>query len=159
MGNDAQTLDDRLTHIKLTSRTMTRPLETFRGTVYPWHLDHMGHMNVQHYTARFDEATWHFFASIGITAAYLKSAGRGMAAVEQKTLYKRELVAGDLIYVHSELLELTAKSVRFRHHMFNAASDVEAASTELVAVHIDTALRKAAPFPASIFPAAAKAAP
>ena len=30
---------------------------THMGTVYPWQADHMNHMNVQFYTAKFDEAT------------------------------------------------------------------------------------------------------
>lgn len=37
-----------------------REVLTFKGTVYPWHCDHMGHMNVMWYTGRFDEATWAF---------------------------------------------------------------------------------------------------
>ena len=134
---------------------MAKTLETFRGMVYPWQLDHMGHMNVQFYTARFDEASWHFFASIGITQRYLREAGRGMAALEQNTLYKRELLAGSLIYIESELIEMRAKTVRFRHRMIEAESGAEAASTELVAVHMDSAQRKSAPFPPSIYPSAA----
>jgi acyl-CoA thioester hydrolase len=31
---------------------------TYRGTVYPWQCDHMGHMNVMWYVAKFDEASW-----------------------------------------------------------------------------------------------------
>ena len=34
------------------------PIVTYRGTVFPWHCDHMGHMNVMWYTGKFDEATW-----------------------------------------------------------------------------------------------------
>jgi len=30
---------------------------TYRGLVYPWHCDHMGHMNVMWYTGKFDEAS------------------------------------------------------------------------------------------------------
>jgi acyl-CoA thioester hydrolase len=30
---------------------------TYRGTIYPWHCDHMGHMNVMWYVGKFDEAT------------------------------------------------------------------------------------------------------
>ena len=44
---------------------------TYRGTVYPWHCDHMGHMNVTWYVSKFDEASWNFLRSIGITPAYL----------------------------------------------------------------------------------------
>ncbi len=31
-------------------------IETYRGVVYPWQMDQMDHMNVQFYTARFDQA-------------------------------------------------------------------------------------------------------
>ena len=37
---------------------MSTAIETYRGVVYPWQMDHMGHMNVRFYSARFDEATW-----------------------------------------------------------------------------------------------------
>jgi acyl-CoA thioester hydrolase len=30
---------------------------TYRGTVYPWQCDHIGHMNVMWYVGKFDEAT------------------------------------------------------------------------------------------------------
>jgi len=56
---------------------------TYRGTVYPWQCDHIGHMNVMWYVGKFDEATWHLFARVGITPSYLRASGRGMAAVEQ----------------------------------------------------------------------------
>jgi acyl-CoA thioester hydrolase len=122
-------------------------IETYRGVVYPWQMDHMDHMNVQFYTACFDEATWHLFAELGITPSYLKENRRGMAAVEQRTLYKQELHAGALIRITSELLEMKAKGIRFLHRMYNTESGEEAASTELFAVHIDTETRKAVPFP------------
>ena len=55
-------------------------LLTYRGTVYPWQCDHIGHMNVMSYVGKFDEATWHLFAQIGLTPSYLRESGRGMAA-------------------------------------------------------------------------------
>ena len=30
-------------------------VETYRGAVYPWHCDHVGHMNVMWYVGKFDE--------------------------------------------------------------------------------------------------------
>jgi acyl-CoA thioester hydrolase len=110
-------------------------------------MDHMDHMNVQFYTARFDEATWHFFAALGMTARYFKENRRGMAAVEQRTLYKRELHAGALIRITSELLEMKPKTVRFLHRMYDTDNGEEVATTELVGAHIDTDARKAVPFP------------
>jgi acyl-CoA thioester hydrolase len=122
-------------------------IETYRGVVYPWQMDHMDHMNVQFYTARFDEATWHFFAELGITTGYLMENRRGMAAVEQRTLYKQELHGGALIRITSELLEMKAKGIRFLHRMYNTENGEEVASSEIFGVHIDTDTRKAVPFP------------
>ena len=121
-------------------------LETYRGVVYPWQIDHMDHMNVQFYTACFDAATWHLFAALGMTPGYLKQNRRGMAAVEQRTLYKRELHAGALIRITSELLEMKPKTMRFTHRMYDTESGAEVAATELVGVHIDTDTRRAVPF-------------
>jgi acyl-CoA thioester hydrolase len=125
-------------------------IETYRGVVYPWQMDHMDHMNVQFYTARFDEATWHLFAALGMTTRYFKENRRGMAALEQRTLYKRELHAGALIRITSELLETKPKTIRFLHRMYDTENGAEVASTELVGAHIDTEARKAVPFPDDI---------
>ena len=135
---------------------MNSAFETYRGVVYPWQLDHIGHMNVQFYTARFDEATWHFFAAFGITPTYLKTSGRGMAAVDQHTQYLKELHAGALIRIASELVEMRPRTVRFKHHMYNAETGEEVAVTELVGVHIDSETRGAVPFPPEILERAAK---
>jgi len=124
--------------------------ETARGVVYPWQIDQIGHMNVQFYTARFDEATWHFFARFGITPQYFRERRRGMAAVEQHTRYLRELHAGDLIRITSELLEARPKVVRFLHRMYNATTGEEAATTELTGVHLDADARRSVPFPEDI---------
>lgn len=129
---------------------MTQAMETYRGVVYPWHIDQIGHMNVQFYTARFDEATWHFFAALGVTPSYLKSNGRGMAAVDQHTQYRQELHAGDLIRITSELLEMKSKTVRFRHRMYNVETGEEVAVTDLVGVHMDTAARRSIALPEEI---------
>ncbi len=31
-------------------------IETYRGTIYPWHCDHLGHLTVMHYVGFFDQA-------------------------------------------------------------------------------------------------------
>jgi acyl-CoA thioester hydrolase len=125
-------------------------IETYRGVVYPWQLDHMDHMNVQFYTARFDEATWHLFAALGMTTGYFRNSRRGMAALEQRTMYKRELHAGALIRISSELLEMKPKTIRFLHRMYDTESAEEVATSELVGAHLDTDARKSVPFPEDI---------
>ena len=119
---------------------------TYRGTVYPWQCDHVGHMNIMWYVGKFDEANWNLFARLGLTPSYLRSSGRGMAAVQQNITYRRELLAGDVIEIRSRLLELRDKSIRFRHDMANAETGEIAAFCELTAVHMDRSLRKSASF-------------
>jgi acyl-CoA thioester hydrolase len=84
-------------------------LTTYKGMVYPWHCDHMGHMNVMWYVGKFDEATWHLFSAVGLAASFLRENRRGMAAVRQDIAYKRELRAGDAIAIRSGVLEIREK--------------------------------------------------
>ena len=93
---------------------------TYKGTVYPWQCDHVGHMNVMWYTGKFDEATWSLFAELGITPSYLRQEERGMAAVQQNTTYKQEVLAGDIVEIRSRVLEIRGKVIRFQHEMRNA---------------------------------------
>ena len=127
----------------------------YRGVVYPWQCDHVGHMNIMWYVGKFDEANWNLFARIGLTPTYLRESGRGMAAVQQNITYKRELLAGDIVEVRSALLEIRDKSIRFIHEMRNAETGEIAAICETTGVHMDRQARKSAPFADSIRKAAA----
>lgn len=125
--------------------TEKRPI-TYKGAIFPWHCDHMGHMNVMWYVSKFDEATWHQFASIGITPNYLRENNLGMAAVDMHVQYKAELLAGDLIYIRTHWLEIKEKSIKFRHEMFNSETETIAATCDIIAVHTNLELRKAHAF-------------
>lgn len=125
-------------------------IETYRGVVYPYQLDHMGHMNVQWYTEKFDQATWHLFAKAGITSDYIKKNNRGMAAVEQKIKYKAEVLAGDLLVIKSRILKVTEKSLCFSHTMYNAETERKVSCCELVGVHIDRQTRTSCSFPRQV---------
>jgi acyl-CoA thioester hydrolase len=129
---------------------MAEPILTYRGTVYPWQCDHMGHMNVMWYVGKFDEATWQLFASIGLSPTRLRNDGIGLVAVEQHLEYKRELLAGDLIAIRSSLQEVREKSLIFLHEMTNQETEELAARTKLTGVCIDMTTRKARPLPVDI---------
>ena len=123
---------------------------TYRGTVYPWQCDHVGHMNIMWYVGKFDEANWNLFATLGLTPSYLRRENRGMAAVQQNITYKREMLPGDIVEVRSRVLELGEKSVRFVHEMRNAETDEVAALCELTGVYMDRLARKAVAFPSDV---------
>lgn len=127
---------------------------TYRGTVYPWHCDHMGHMNVMWYVGKFDEATWHLFHAVGLGPGNLKSAGRGMAAVDQRITYSRELFAGTVVSVITSVDEIHDRKIRFTHEMRNDDTGDVAATTTILGVHLDTTTRRAESFAPSVIEAA-----
>jgi acyl-CoA thioester hydrolase len=123
---------------------------TYRGTVYPWQCDHVGHMNIMWYVGKFDEANWNLFARIGLTPTYLRESGRGMAGVQQNISYRRELLPGDIVEITTVMLEIGGKSIRFRHEMRNAETDEIAAVCEITAVHLDREAHKSVAFPDAV---------
>ena len=129
-------------------------LETYRGTVYPWHCDHMEHMNVMWYVSKFDEGTWNLFSHLGLSAAFLRQHHRGMAAVDQRISYRREMHAGDTVAVSSGIISAAERKLVFFHEMRNGESGEITAVTLLTGVHIDTRTRKSCVLPE---PALAKA--
>ena len=123
---------------------------TYRGIVYPWHCDHMGHMNVMWYAGKFDEACWQLLGMLGLHRSRFAEDTTGMAAVEQHTQYKRELHSGDAVTIQSALLEVKDKSIHMLHKMVHDASGEVAATTVIVGVHIDAKIRKAIRLPEDV---------
>lgn len=119
---------------------------SLRSVVWGKECDHMGHMNVRHYVGKFDDATWNFFNRIGLSPSFFRTSGRGMAAVEMNIQYKAELLEGDILTITSRLLEVKAKAIIFHHDMYNGETGQLAATARLVAVHLDTAARRACAF-------------
>jgi acyl-CoA thioester hydrolase len=122
-------------------------IETYRGTVYPWHCDHVGHMNVMWYVGKFDEATWQLFAHLGVTRDVLVSTRRGMAAVEQRIAYKQEVHAGDILTVRSGIIDVRDKVLRFVHEMTHSVTGATCAVMLQTTVQIDSDKRKSVLLP------------
>ena len=125
-------------------------METYRDIVHQWELDHMGHLNVRFYQAMFEAASWHVYGAVGITPSWMREHARGMAVVEQHTRYLSELGAGALVVIESGVTDIRDKTLHFTHHLREVGSTEEAATSEFVSVHIDTAARKAISLPAFV---------
>jgi acyl-CoA thioester hydrolase len=126
---------------------MARVIETYRGFVYPWSIDHVGHMNVQFYVGRFDEASWHFLAHLGLTPTFLTENQRGLVALDQRTQYKLEVLSGSLLHIQTELVEIKSKTIRYLHTMRNSETNAEVATMDLLVAYLNTEVRKATPLP------------
>jgi len=59
-------------------------------------------------------------------------------------------LAGDIVTIHSVLLEIKDKVIRFTHEMRKADTGEVAATTMLTAVHIDTVALRACAFPDAV---------
>jgi len=134
--------------------TTNAGLLTYRGAVYASHCDHIGHMNIASYGAKFDEANWVLFCEIGLTPSYLRSERHGMAGVQQNIAYSKELFAGDVIEIRSGVLEIGEKRLRVRHEMRNLETGELAATCEITAVHLDKQAHRSCAFPAAVRTAA-----
>lgn len=123
---------------------------TYRGTVYPWQCDHMGHMNVMWYTGKFDEASWQFLASLGFHRVRLRKENACMAALEQHITYKRELHAGDIVTIRSAVTEVKDKISRVLHEMRNDETGDVVATASILAVYFDATAREARSMPSDL---------
>ncbi len=120
----------------------SQPLTTYVGVAHPWMCDTMGHMNVRHYAAMFDDASFQLLGHI----AGLETEGekaRGWADVRSETEYKHETKAGALITIRSRVVKLGRSSVTFEQIMSGTLDDVVHAVNRTVTVRFDLDARAA----------------
>jgi acyl-CoA thioester hydrolase len=125
-------------------------VETARGVVHEWQKDHMGHINVRAYTEFFDQASWQFYAVLGLTASLLRSGAVHMAAVQQNISYRKELYPGDTVFVRTGVVEMRDKVMCFRHELVNTESGAIAAVCDFTVVCLDPQARRAQPLPEAV---------
>lgn len=129
---------------------------TGRSTVYPDDCDHMGHMNVASYTRKFDEATWAFWSSVGMSFKAMDEAGIGLAAMESNVTYRKELFPGESFLVRSRFVWMREKVARFHHRMYALHDDGEGLTETLAATCtytvacLNRSAHKAQPWPAGV---------
>lgn len=125
-------------------------VETYRGSVFSWECDNVGHMNVRYYVAKFDEASWQLMAILGLTPSYFREHNKSVVATEQHIKYINELLPGDLIVVRSRVEEIKKSFVKFNHQMINSQTMEIAADMTVVAVHLDLNTRRPSSIPSEI---------
>ena len=117
------------------------------GEVLPEWIDANGHMNLAYYVVLFDQATDLLYDALGVGQAYRNVTGNSTFTAETHTLYEREVLEGERVRVTAHLLGADAKRLHYFHEMFHAEGGHRVAAQELMALHIDMAARRVAPFP------------
>ncbi|QKC97189.1 acyl-CoA thioesterase [Mesorhizobium sp. NZP2298] len=119
---------------------MSKSLVTFVGVAHPWMCDVMGHMNVRHYAAMFDDASFQLLGHIAGKDSSQASA-TGWADVRTEIDYRHETKAGSLLTIRSHVVKIGRTSVTFEQVMSGSLDGIVHASSRTTSVHFDLAAR------------------
>ncbi|MEP9387270.1 acyl-CoA thioesterase [Mesorhizobium sp. KR9-304] len=120
-------------------RSEMEPVVTYVGVSHPWMCDAMGHMNVRHYMAMFDDAS---FQLLGQLTGVEKDKSLGWADVRHEIEYKHETPAGALLTIRSQVVRVGRSSVTYRHAMTGSIEGELHAEATVTSVRFDLAARK-----------------
>jgi acyl-CoA thioester hydrolase len=118
-----------------------------RLRVLPEWTDQNGHMNVAYYVLAFDRATDVFYDALGIGWDYVGRGRGSLFTLAMNVDYLRELRSGDELRIATRVVDVDHKRLHYFHEMLHAAEGWLAATNELLAMHVDMASRRSAPFP------------
>lgn len=113
-------------------------------------IDYNGHLNMAYYNVVFDRGADEAFELMGMGPAY--AAGRRLTiyTAEVHVCYVREIHLDHPLVVSFQLLDHDEKRLRFYQEVRHADEGWLAATSEQLALHVDMAGPKVAPFPPDI---------
>src|SRR5262249_12842150 len=127
-------------------------LETYRGIVYRWEVDHNDHLTVAFYFARLGDATLAVLDSLGLGAAYTRRRGSLCLTADCYVRYVRELRVGDIMHVTSGVIAVERDALVLGHKLFNSETGEVCTTIEQRLRHVDARRRAARPIPAPLRP-------
>jgi len=122
-------------------------LDTGRRAVPANWIDYNGHMMDAYYFVAFTEATEAFLDQVGLGEAYRERSGCGIYTVESHLCFKASVRAGELISYRSQLLGYDAKRLHIFHRIV-LPDEAEAATNELMFLHVELEAERVIPMPA-----------
>jgi len=111
--------------------------------VTPDQCDAFGRLRGEHFVGRISDSVPNLLSQWRHAAASETGASPAGAVVEARIVFRRFPRAGDLIEVHSGIVEVGEKTLRLVHWLVDPESGLGWASMEAVALTFDTATRKA----------------
>jgi acyl-CoA thioesterase FadM len=88
-------------------------LETYRGTVFRWEVDHNDHFTVAYYLARIADAGRGLLHALGLGPS---------PTVDCYIRYQRELRMGDIMHIQSGVIGLEGESLLVGHKLFESSA-------------------------------------
>lgn len=123
-------------------------LETARRVVDPSDCEILGHMNVNHYFVFCSDGGFGLQAAFGLDRDDITQGRRKSFAVVHATSdFVSEVLAGDILYLRSGVLEIGNRSASFRHQLFRASDDKMVFQSVFKTVMMDLSTRRATVIP------------
>ena len=129
------------------ANTLGAPAVCPTQTVIEDWIDYNGHLNMTFYNVILDRGVDHVYDHLGIGEAYTQSGVGSCFTMEVHVHYLNELALGDEVEVHFQLLDFDHKRLHFFEQLYHRSEGYLAATSEQLAMHVDMASRRSAPFP------------
>lgn len=126
---------------------MSAPLDAGARTVPAEWIDYNGHMMDAYYSVAFTEATEMLLDHVGLGAAYRARTGSGIYTVESHICFRASVRGGERLRYTSRLLGCDSRRLHIFHQLLLAAG-TEAATNELMFLHVDLATERVTAIPA-----------
>ncbi len=131
-----------------------RHRETIRNIVRADQCDRDGGLAPRGVMARFSEAQGHLWSMLDASRAWQREAGLATATLDYQIRYGAKPAAGAQVKLLTGIAGASAKTIRFRHWLFDAETDEMVAAAAGAALFIDRATRKAVALPDQVARAA-----
>jgi acyl-CoA thioester hydrolase len=122
-------------------------LETWRGSVRPWHIDEMGHMNVRYYLAAASESLTGLAGALGMPRAFAKDSQATLRPREHHVRFLHEARLRAALHIECAILEMGETEAHILQVMLHSETREPAAAITSRVEHVTA--REMRPFPFS----------
>ncbi len=113
-------------------------------------IDYNGHLNMAYYNVLFDRCSDEAFAALDMGPDYARNRRLTIYSAEVHVCYVQEIHLDHRLSISFQLLDHDEKRLRFYQEIRHAEEGWLAATSEQLALHVDMAGPKVAPFPPDI---------
>ncbi|MFD0389725.1 thioesterase family protein [Tistrella bauzanensis] len=126
-------------------------VETYRGSIDPWHCDENGLLSQQALIDRFSSGAGQLLGAIGLSGARIQTDRIGTAAVEYRVRYEGPARNGDALVLESQIAGVRDKVLILRHRLVRPGEEATPLlEIDVVAVMLDLEQRRATRVPADV---------
>ncbi|MEN2991555.1 thioesterase family protein [Tistrella sp. BH-R2-4] len=126
-------------------------VETYRGSIDPWHCDENGLLSQQALIDRFSSGAGQLLGAIGLSGERIQTDRIGTAAVEYRVRYEGPARNGDALVLESQIAGVRDKVLILRHRLVRPGEEATPLlEIDVVAVMLDLEQRRATRVPADV---------